>query len=272
MNTNTNTTDYDHTTPAAPRRNDAAYTDGRTHRTKTHVPPSLDVPTAAQRWRDESERVRLAFSKVRHRLTEAVAEDTTTVEMVLSDALGQATRKEQIDPALLARVIDAQERTERAATARVALATLDRMHAGELGARFAEIADELRELVADDVRAVLADAVRLTHALDGVTTPEAAMSAGLSALWLERVELAGRWMACQRSRVWLERATRDGFEALPGSRVDRFRDGTAGATTGVDIWRNQFADHHTRDTDDAAGVLSWYVAEINDGEHPEALV
>ncbi|MEV6362013.1 hypothetical protein [Nocardia asteroides] len=269
---NPNTTDYDHTTPAAPRRNDAAYTDGRTHRTKTHAPPSLDVPTAAQRWRDESERVRLAFSQVRHGLNDAVTEDTTTVEHVLAEALGVAARKERVADDLLTRVVDAHQRTERAATARVALAHLDRMHAAELGARFAEIADELRELVADEVRAVLADAVRLAQALDGITTAEAAMSANKSAEWLERAELAGRWMACQRSRVWLERATRDGFESLPGTGVGRFRNGTAGATAGVDIWRNQFDGHNTRDTEDAAGVLSWYVAEINDGEHPEPLV
>ncbi|WP_043661796.1 hypothetical protein [Nocardia thailandica] len=265
--------DYDYTAPAGPRRNDAAYTDGRTHRSKTNLTAALEVPAARERWREEGERVRLAFSKVRDSLNNAVTEDTTTVDMVLAAALDQAARKERVADDLLSRVVDAQERSGRAAVARVALATLDRMHAGELGQRFAEIADEMRAAVADEIAAVLADAVRLAQALDGIGTAEAAMSANKSAEWLERAALADRWMACQRSRVWLERATRDGFEALPGTdRIDRFRNGSAGIAVGGEVWRNQFADHHTRDTDDAAGVLSWYVAEINDGEHPEALV
>lgn len=269
MNT---TTDHDHTTPAAPRRNDAAYIDGRTHRPKTHAAPSLEVSAAAERRREEFERVRLAFSKVRHRLTEAVAEDTVTTEHVLTDALGAARRKDRVPEDLLTRVVDAHQRSERTAAASAALARLDTMHAAELGAVVAEIADELRELVADEVRAVLADAVRLAQALDGIDTAESAMKAGKSAEWLERAALADRWMACQRSRVWLERATRDGFEFLPGSRVDRFRDGAAGATAGVGVWRNQFADHIVRDTDTPAAVLAWYIAEVDDGERPEPIV
>ncbi|MEU4414470.1 hypothetical protein [Nocardia salmonicida] len=277
---NTNTTDYagsfigDHaaTTPAGPGRNEAAYTDGRAHRTKTHVPASLEVPAAAGLWQGGKKRKSSAFSKVADRLNDNVADDTITMEMVLSEALDQAARSERVEGDLLARVVDAKERNERAAVARQGLALLDKMHTGQLQQLFGEIADEMRAAVADEIAAVLADTVRVAQALDGVGTAEAAMSAGLSAEWLERAALADRWMACQRSRVWLERATRDGFESLPGSTVDRFRNGSAGAAVGGEVWRNQFDNHHTRDTDDAAAVLSWYVAEINDGEHPEPIV
>ncbi|MEU4708047.1 hypothetical protein AB0G00_16575 [Nocardia salmonicida] len=277
---NTNTTDYagsfigdyDDVTPAGPGRNDVAYTDGRTHRVKTYLAASLEVPAAAELAQAEKDRLRSAFSKVAHRLNDAVTEDTTTVDMVLAAALEQAARKERVADDLMARVVDAQRRNERASTTRVALAALDKMHAAQLQQRFAEIADEMRAAVADEIASVLADAVRLGDALDGVGTAEAAMSAGLSAGWLERAALTGRWMACQRSRVWLERATRDGFEPLPGSKVDRFRNGAAGAAAGVDIWRNQFEGHLILDTDDAAAVLSWYVAEVNDGEDPEPIV
>lgn len=265
-----NTETFEPTAPSGPSRADVFYVDSRPNMSKTNLAPSLDVPAAAQRWREEAERVRLTVSKVRHRISDELAQDSTTIEAVLSNALDAAQAKRAV-PDLLVDIENAYRRHERATAANTAMAKLDALHSAELASRLREVEGELRELVGEEIRAVLADALRLAIALDGIGTAEAAMTSGKSAEWLERQALTGRWLACQRSRAWLGQAATGFAQPLPGTAPGRLRrDGVAELARAT--WASQFEGHQVSEYDTAADVLAWFVAETDDGHQPTPLV